>query len=54
VLAPKKSRTKDDHDDEDDFGEGRMSKGEYFSFGLLLILGHGSMLAKAFARGEEA
>jgi hypothetical protein len=28
VLVPVKSRTKDDHEDDYDFGEGRMSKGE--------------------------
>jgi hypothetical protein len=28
VLGPVKSRTKDDHEDDYDFGEGRMSKGE--------------------------
>jgi hypothetical protein len=35
ALVPEQSRTKDDHDDEDDSGR---SKGENFSFALLLFL----------------
>jgi hypothetical protein len=36
VLGPVKSRTKDDHEDEDDFGEGRSKSGN-ISLALLRI-----------------
>ena len=37
LCVPKKPRTKDDHDDEDDLGRGE-NPGGNFSFDLLLFL----------------